>query len=60
MRLTRDNLAYYDRLLTVSRDRFKAGDIAKVDLVRLELQRVQFEPTCKPRWSTCARRKFIF
>jgi len=41
--LTRDSLAYYDRLLTVSRDRFKAGDIAKVDLVRLELQRVQFE-----------------
>ena len=43
VRLTRDNLAYYDRLLNVSRDRFKAGDIAKVDLVRLELQRVQFE-----------------
>jgi cobalt-zinc-cadmium efflux system outer membrane protein len=43
LRVTRDNLAYYDRLLNVSRDRFKAGDIAKVDLVRLELQRVQFE-----------------
>ncbi len=43
VRVTRDNLAYYDRLLNVSRDRFKAGDIAKVDLVRLELQRVQFE-----------------
>jgi cobalt-zinc-cadmium efflux system outer membrane protein len=41
--VTQDNLAYYDRLLNVSRDRFKAGDIAKVDLVRLELQRVQFE-----------------
>ena len=41
--LTRDSLAHYDRLLAVSRDRFKAGDIAKVDLVRLELQRVQFE-----------------
>ncbi len=41
--VTQDNLAYYDRLLKVSRDRFKAGDIAKVDLVRLELQRVQFE-----------------
>src|SRR5580704_507686 len=41
--LTRDSLTYYDRLLTVSRDRYKAGDIAKVDLVRLELQRVQFE-----------------
>jgi cobalt-zinc-cadmium efflux system outer membrane protein len=43
LRVTQDNLAYYDRLLNVSRDRFKAGDIAKVDLVRLELQRVQFE-----------------
>ncbi|MGO9262530.1 MAG: TolC family protein [Bryobacteraceae bacterium] len=38
-----DNLAYYDRLLAVSDDRFKAGDIAQVDLDRLELQRVQFE-----------------
>ena len=41
--LTRDNLAYYDGLLVVSRDRFQAGDIAQVDLNRLELQRVQFE-----------------
>ena len=41
--LTQDNLSYYDRLLGISRDRFQAGDIAKVDLVRLELQRVQFE-----------------
>jgi cobalt-zinc-cadmium efflux system outer membrane protein len=41
--LTRDNLSYYDRLLDVSRDRFQAGDIAEVDLDRLELQRVQFE-----------------
>jgi cobalt-zinc-cadmium efflux system outer membrane protein len=41
--VTRDNLSYYDRLLDVSRDRFQAGDIAEVDLDRLELQRVQFE-----------------
>ncbi len=41
--VTRENLAYYDRLLDVSRDRFKAGDIAQVDLDRLELQRVQYE-----------------
>src|SRR5579864_8092566 len=41
--VTRDNLDYYDRLLNVSRDRFQAGDIAEVDLDRLELQRVQFE-----------------
>ena len=41
--LSRENLAYYDRLLTVNNDRFKAGDIAQVDLERLELQRVQYE-----------------
>lgn len=41
--LARENLSYYDRLLSVSRDRLQAGDIAKIDLVRLELQRVQFE-----------------
>ena len=41
--LARDNLAYYNRLLEVSADRLKAGDIAKVDYQRLELQRVQYE-----------------
>ena len=41
--LANENLAYYDRLLGVSADRYKAGDIAQVDLDRLELQRVQFE-----------------
>ena len=41
--LSRDNLVYYDRVLAVSNDRFKAGDIAQVDLDQLILQRVQFE-----------------
>jgi cobalt-zinc-cadmium efflux system outer membrane protein len=41
--LARQNLAYWDRVLVVSNDRFKAGDIAQIDLDRLELQRVQFE-----------------
>jgi cobalt-zinc-cadmium efflux system outer membrane protein len=41
--LTRENLAYYNHLLQVSDDRLKAGDIAKVDYQRLELQRVQYE-----------------
>jgi cobalt-zinc-cadmium efflux system outer membrane protein len=41
--VTHESLDYYDRLLGVSRDRFKAGDISQVDLDRLELQRVQFE-----------------
>jgi cobalt-zinc-cadmium efflux system outer membrane protein len=43
LQLANDNLTYYDRVLAVSRDRFKAGDLAQVDLDRLELQRVQYE-----------------
>ncbi len=39
----RENLDYWDRELEVNRSRFKAGDLAAVDLSRLELQRVQFE-----------------
>jgi outer membrane protein, heavy metal efflux system len=39
----RQNLAYWDRELEVDQTRFKAGDLAEVDLDRLELQRVQFE-----------------
>jgi outer membrane protein, heavy metal efflux system len=39
----RDNLDYWDKALSVNRNRFKAGDLAEVDLDRLELQRVQFE-----------------
>jgi cobalt-zinc-cadmium efflux system outer membrane protein len=38
-----ENLSYWDRELEVNRTRFKAGDIAQMDLNRLELQRVQFE-----------------
>ena len=41
--LAKENLDYYDHLLDVNRDRYKAGDIAHVDLDRLELQRVQYE-----------------
>src|SRR5215468_1821744 len=43
LRLTVDNLNYWDQVLKISRDRFQAGDIAQIDLDRLELQRVQFE-----------------
>lgn len=43
LQLARENLAYWDKVLGVSRDRYKAGDIAQIDLDRLELQRVQFE-----------------
>jgi cobalt-zinc-cadmium efflux system outer membrane protein len=38
-----ENLGYWDRELAVNRARYRAGDMALVDLNRLELQRVQFE-----------------
>jgi outer membrane protein, heavy metal efflux system len=40
--LAKSNLESYDKQLEVHRERFKVGDIAKVDLNRLELQRLQF------------------
>jgi cobalt-zinc-cadmium efflux system outer membrane protein len=43
LEVARDNLAYYDRFLALGRERLKAGDIAQVDMMRLELQRVQLE-----------------
>jgi len=39
----KENLEYWDRELDVNRTRFKAGDLARADLNRLELQRIQFE-----------------
>jgi cobalt-zinc-cadmium efflux system outer membrane protein len=41
--LAKENLAYYDRLLETNRERYKAGAISRVDLDRLELQRVTYE-----------------
>lgn len=41
--LAKENLAYYDHVLDVNRERYNAGAIAQVDLDRLELQRVQYE-----------------
>ena len=43
LELAQNNLEYYDKILKVSRDRFDAGDIARIDLDRLELQRLQYE-----------------
>ncbi len=39
----KENLAYWDRELGISRTRLQAGDMAQLDLDRMELQRVQFE-----------------
>jgi cobalt-zinc-cadmium efflux system outer membrane protein len=41
--LAKENLAYYDHVLDVNRERYKGGGIAQVDLDRLEIQRVQYE-----------------
>jgi len=43
LQFAKDNLDYYDHVLKISRDRYLAGDIAQIDLDRLELQRVQYE-----------------
>jgi len=43
LQLAKDNLVYYDKVLDISRIRYSAGDIAQIDLDRLELQRVQYE-----------------
>ena len=43
VRLAKENLAYYDNVLDISRTRFNVGDISRIDLDRLELQRVQYE-----------------
>ena len=41
--MAKADLEYYDHIIEISRDRFKAGDIAEIDLDRIELQRVQYE-----------------
>lgn len=41
--LSRQELGYYDHIIDISRERFKAGDLAQIDLDRIELQRVQYE-----------------
>ena len=41
--MAKADLDYYDHIIKISQDRFKAGDIAQVDFDRIELQRVQYE-----------------
>ncbi|HKN75634.1 MAG TPA: TolC family protein [Candidatus Acidoferrum sp.] len=43
LELAKENLVYYDHVININRERYKAGDIAQVDQDRLELQRVQYE-----------------
>jgi cobalt-zinc-cadmium efflux system outer membrane protein len=41
--LAKADLDYYDKIIEISRARFKVGDIAQIDLDRIELLRVQYE-----------------
>ena len=43
LELAKADLDYYDKIIDISRARFKAGDIAQIDLDRIELLRVQYE-----------------
>lgn len=43
LELAKADLEYYDKIIDISRSRFKAGDIAQIDLDRIELLRVQYE-----------------
>ena len=41
--IAKANLEYWDKVVQVSKDRFQAGDIARIDLSRIILQRTQYE-----------------
>lgn len=43
LQLAQADLDYYDKIIAISQDRFKAGDLAQIDLDRIELLRVQYE-----------------
>ena len=41
--LAKADLDYYDKIIDISQNRFRAGDLAQIVLDRIELQRVQYE-----------------
>jgi len=43
LKLAQADLDYYDKIIKISQDRYNAGDLAQIDLDRIELQRVQYE-----------------
>jgi outer membrane protein, heavy metal efflux system len=43
LKMAQDDLAYYDKIIAISQDRLKAGDLAQIDFDRIELLRVQYE-----------------
>jgi outer membrane protein, heavy metal efflux system len=43
LELAKADLEYYDKIIDISRNRLRAGDIAQIDFDRIELLRVQYE-----------------
>jgi cobalt-zinc-cadmium efflux system outer membrane protein len=43
LEMAKADLAYYDKIIEISRSRLNAGDIAEIDFDRIELLRVQYE-----------------
>jgi outer membrane protein, heavy metal efflux system len=43
LELAKADLEYYDKIIEISRARYKDGDLAQIDLDRIELLRVQYE-----------------
>jgi cobalt-zinc-cadmium efflux system outer membrane protein len=43
LKIAQDDLDYYDKIIDISRNRLRAGDIAQIDFDRIELLRVQYE-----------------
>jgi cobalt-zinc-cadmium efflux system outer membrane protein len=43
LELAKADLEYYDKIIEISRNRLRAGDIAQIDFDRIELLRVQYE-----------------
>ncbi len=43
LELAQENIAYYDKVLDITKRRFEAGDISRADFDRIGLQRAQFE-----------------
>jgi len=43
LELAQADLEYYDKIIEISRERFKVGAIGQIDLDRIELLRVQYE-----------------
>ena len=43
LELAKADLEYYDKIIDISRNRLRAGDLAQIDFDRIELLRVQYE-----------------